>query len=436
VRYRTRRLLTAATLTLLAVACAGALGAAKAQAASQHSTTKVTKISACGFVAHKAGTYELTQSVADSGSGACITITANNVTLYLDSHTITGTGSDTCLVVDGVSGMSVKDTVVGGKMPKPGAKTKSMKPATLTNCHTGLAVTLTSGATASYLNMVAPTSTGVFEESATGANLSHITVPMHLGNSGAGFVLEGGADNSVTNSTVNYDGSNDAFIAVEETGDTFMHDTVNDPYSSGSAGTGFFEAASSRDTWSHCTTSGQFNGFNFDSEGSGPVTATYDKATGSPANSHSVGFMITGAFQQADSASSFHTLLSHNKTIGFQTGFDDENGGIPSTPVAETWTDNTADNYGAVGFLINHPTDYTMTGNIADANTSGKKYKGGSTYGFALVSAAPTFPFARFANNQAYDSGYGFYSAALPVGGKGNIAKRNAINSVGVEITG
>ena len=437
---RTKRLLTGATLILLAAACAAGLGASKAAAASQHSTTTVKKISACGYVAHKSGIYELTKSVADSGSGTCITIAADNATLYLDSHTITGTGTDACIVVTGSAASAVKDTIVGGKMSKPGAKKpKASKPATLTNCETGLVVALTSGTTASNLNIVAPSSAGagVVAEFAEGATFSHINIPMHAGNSSIGFILEGGGDNVVTNSTVNYDGTKEAFLVEQETGDTFMHDTVNDPYSSGDTGTGFWDITSSRDTYSHCASSGQFNGFDLAPTKYGPVTSTYNTAKGSAANAGSVGFQITGASQYSDSASPFHTLVSHNKATGFAIGFEDNNGGIPGVPIAEKWTNNTADNYSSVGFLINTPADYTMTGNIADGNTSAKKYTSSAdTYGFLLIGASPAFPFASFANNQAYDNKYGFYSTSVGVGGKGNIAKRNKYNSYNVEITG
>jgi len=337
--------------------------------------------------------------------------------------------------------MIVKDTVVGVKMPKPKAKAKAGKPATLTNCQAGLVVASASGTTASNLSVVAPTDAGVVAELATGATFSHINVPLHAANSSPGFILVAGSDNVVTNSTVNYDGSHDAFVVEEETGDTFMRVTVNDPYNgAGSTGTGFADEESSRNVYSHCTSAGQFNGFDLAPTGAGPVTLMYDTATGSSANPSSFGFKITGAFQAADSASRFHTLLSHNKAKGFVTGFQDlfTGGGGPSAgyPAAETWTDNTADNYSGVGFLISYPTDYTMTGNIADANTSAKKYTGGSTYGFVFISVSPLFPLALFANNQAYDSEYGFYSAGTAVGGKGNIAKRNLHNSVGVEISG
>ncbi len=434
---RTRRPLAVATLMLLAVACATTLGASKAAAASQHVTTKVKKISACGAVITKAGTYELTKSVTDSGSD-CIILAASNVTLYLDSHTITGTGTDACIAVTGSGSYSVKDTVFGGTMPNPRAKTKvKPKPAKLTNCGTGLTIAATSGTTASYLTIVAPGNAGVLGEQVVGASVSHINVPMHAANPGAGFAFQGGADNVVMDSTVNYDGSGYAFYAVNETGDTFLRDTVNDPYNSaGGPGTGFYDHQSARDTWSHCTSSGQYDGFYLGPLEYGPVTLTYDTATGSSANAASFGFEIAGAFQFTDSASPFHTLVSHNKATGFGVGFEDQNAGIPGTPSAEKWIDNTADNYSGVGFLISYPPDYTMTGNIADANTSGKKYTSGDTYGFVLVDVSSAFPFALFANNQAYDSKYGFYSAGLGVGGKGNIAKRNQINSVGVEITG
>jgi hypothetical protein len=424
---------------LLAAACAAGLGASTAAAASQRTTATVKKISACGYVAQKAGTYELTQSVTDSGSGPCITIAADKVTLYLDSHTITGTGTDACIFVAGSSGMLVKDAVLGWKMPKPKAKSATLgKPAKLTNCEVGVEAALTSGMTVDDLTTSVSSSSGagILGEEATGADISHITAQMHAGNNAPGIVLEGGADNVVRQSTVNYDGTQYGFAVENETGDTFMLDTVNDPYSSGgSAGTGFFDTHSSRNTWTHCSSSRHENGFALVPQEYGPVTVTYDTATGSSAHPIGAGFSIIGAFQYADSASPFHTLVSHNKTSGFQVGFDDENGGIPDTPVAEKWIDNTAYNYSGAGFVINYPTDYVMTGNIADANTSGKKYTSGDSYGFVLINASAPYAIAKFANNQAYDSEYGFYSAAQGVGGKGNIAKRNKINSVGVEIS-
>ena len=154
---RTRRLLTGAALTLLAVACAGGLGASKAAAASKR---VVHKISACGYVATHAGTYELTQSVTDSGSGPCITLNGDHIKLYLDSHTITGTGTDTCVLVEGGgTRQNVNETVFGGTKPKPvkkGRKPKPIKPATLTNCDDGLVVVKTSGTMASDLNIVSP----------------------------------------------------------------------------------------------------------------------------------------------------------------------------------------------------------------------------------------------------------------------------------------
>lgn len=440
---RTRRLLTGATLLLLAVACAG-LGASKAAASLE--TTKITKISACGYTATKAGIYELTKSVTDSGSGPCITLNGDKITLYLDSHTITGTGTDACILVEGGgTGFNVNETVLGGTMPKVvkkkkrKAKPKPMKPATLTNCGDGVVVARTSGTKVGYLNIVNPAEAGFVGILAGGMNASHIDVHVAAGVDSPGFVLSAGADNVVANSTVDYDGSQYAFHVVQETGDTFMSDSVRDTHNAaGSSGVGFYDEKSSRDTFSHCTSAGQFSGFILVPQGYGPVTATHNTATtpatGLSAKPGSYGFLVAQAYQQSDFASPFHTLIDHNKTNGFQFGFQDES--APEFAVVEKWTNNTADNYGGYGFAFEGGTDFTVTGNVADANTSGKKYTSGSTYGFFLETGGAQYAFGTFAQNQAYDSLFGFYSPAAVVGGKGNVAKRNKYNTFNVEITG
>ena len=117
--------------------------------------------------------------------------------------------------------------------PKPGAKKAvKSKPATLTDCATGVEVVEASEASVSNLTVVAPTATGLLAEASDGGTFSNINVPMHSVTSGIGFVLEGGTDNLVKNSTVDSSDSEYGFIAGEETADTFLHDAVNDPYSS------------------------------------------------------------------------------------------------------------------------------------------------------------------------------------------------------------
>jgi len=426
---RTRTWLLGAALTVLAIAFAAAFGASNAAAASQHASTKVHKITSCGYTASVSGTYELTKSLTDSGSGDCITLDANNVTLYLDGHTITGTGTDTCVYVEGGgTSLSTNETVIGGTKAKP------TKTATLTNCKYGLYVYWTSGTKASHLNIVSPTSDGVYEYYAGGMMLSNINVPLHA-NTAYGFYLEYGADNVVTKSTVDNNGSDYGFYAYYEVGDTFTQDAVKDTYSNSGSGTGFYDEYSSRNIYSHDTSKGQYDGFYVYAYGYGPVTLSYDTATGRSSNINSYGFYVYEAYQEADSASPFHTLVSHDKATGFQYGYDDESN--DSYAQAEKWIDNTADNYSEYGFYIDYTTDYTMIGNVADGNTGTKKYNGSSTtYGFYLDDPYSYEPFAKFANNQAYDSQYGFYSDEYMVGGKGNVAKRNKYNSYDVEITG
>ncbi len=426
-RYRTARLLTGATLTLLAVACAATLGTATASATSQHANAKAHKISACGFVATKAGTYELTQNVVDAGSGPCITLNGDHITLYLDSYTITGTGTDVCLLVGGLgSAENIGETIVGGTVKKPA------RPATLSSCHAGIEITRTSGTMISHINISSPAGDGVLETLAGGMTLSNINVQMHAVTTAIGIFVEAGSDNTVTKSLVNTNGTAVGIVAESEVGDSFTYNSVVDTYnSSGNTATGMADVNSSRDTWSHNVSSGQKNGYVFSEDGSGPVTATYNTAKGH-ATSGSVGFHVTNAFQLYDPGSQHHTLLSHNKSVGFEQGFLDST----DTPysAAETWASNTATNYTEYGFFIESPGDYTMTGNIADANPAGKKYTGGSTCGFCLAGVSPLFSFMAFSKNQAYDNLYGFDSGGTFVGGKGNIAKRNKYNALNVEI--
>jgi hypothetical protein len=428
---RTRRPLTRATLTLLAIACAAAVGASSAAAASQHAKATIHKISACGYTATASGTYELTQNVTDSGSGPCITLNGNKITLYLDAHTITGTGTDECILVEGGgTAESVNETVIGGTVKKP------KKTATLTHCETGLLILRTSGGKASNLKIVAPTNAGVVEDLSGGTLLTNMCVYLGASSTASGVILAAGSDNVVTKSMVDSNTSNEGFLASAETGSAFTYDTVKNTYNTGgSTGIGFLDAAGSQNTFSHDSSTGQFTGFLFAESGTGPVTATYDSATGPSANPASYGFEVIGAYRGTNSASPFHTLISHDKSNGFQYGFFDTTsaGGVP---LAETWTNNTADNYSEYGFYIDYPTDFTMSGNVADANTSGKTYKGGSTCGFCLAHVAPGSTFASFAKNQAYDNEYGFNASGLFVGGKGNVAKRNKYNAVNVEITG
>lgn len=426
--FRTARLLRGATLAGLAIACTALFGASTAAAAAQHTSATVHKITSCGYAATSPGTYELTKNVTDSGSGTCIAISASRVTLYLDAHTITGTGTDNGVKIEAPGSPEISnDTVIGGTKAKP---TKS---ATLTNTKYGLYVDWTSGTKASYLKFVSSTTEGVFAEYAGGMMLSNISVPMHSTGT-YGIYLEYGSDNVVTKSTVTANNSADAFFAYYEVGDTFSHDTSTNTYGSNS-GTGFYDEYSSRDMYTHNASKGNYYGFYLYSDTYGPVTATYNSATG-PSTSGSYGFYVYYAFQEADYGSTHHTLISHNKTTGFYYGYYDYTD--TSYAVAEKWIDNTADNYSGDGFYLEYPTDYTFTGNVADAHTKAKKYDGSSsTYGFYLYEPYSYYPFASFAHNEAYDSEWGFYNYdGYMVGGKGNIAKRNRYGAYDVEITG
>ena len=157
---------------------------------------------------HEGRYVHLTKPVTDSGNGPCITLDGNNITLNLDSHTIVGTGTDTCILVEGGSSTAHRnEAIVGGT---------TARPATLTNCDRGVNVNLTSGTTAKYLNIFAPVSFGVFANAARGMVLSTITVPLQK-NDASGFYFEHGANNVVTHATVGNNGAEDSFYAFAET---------------------------------------------------------------------------------------------------------------------------------------------------------------------------------------------------------------------------
>jgi hypothetical protein len=303
-------------LALLGATLVVALGASTAAAASKHPAA-VRTISSCGYVATAPGTYELTKNLTDSGKSTCITFKADNSTLYLDGHTITCTGSDYCVTVENLgTSWGVNQTVIGGTKAKP------TMPATLKNCSYGMWIFQTSGTTASNVNIDSPTSYGGFTEYAGGMMLSSINIPLHA-SAADGFYLEYGSDNVVTESTVDNNSASYSFYTENEVGDAFTYDTAKDSYSKGgNSGYGFYDYESSRDTYSHDTSTGNFYGFYLYGDAYGPVTATYDYASG-PSTTGSYGFYVYEAYQEADYASRFHTNISHNKTDGFQYGYYD-----------------------------------------------------------------------------------------------------------------
>lgn len=421
---RTRTLLTGAALTLLAAVFAAGLGATRASAAS--TKTKIHTISACGATITRPGTYSLTKSITDSGS-TCITISGNDVTLNLNGHTITGDGTDTCIYVeDGSSYQGVNDHVVGG------AK-KTM--ATLKSCKYGLYVFYAIGTTATNLTIDTPATDGVYEEDSAGMQLSNINVPLHS-SSANGMYLVDGANNSVTHCTVDNNNTGSSFYLYYEVRSMVTHSVAEDTYNkAGNAGTGFYDEYSWRDTYSHDTSKGHDWGFYVDGAGYGPVTLTNNTAT--DLLSTNEGFYLYYSNLEQDSASKYHTLVSHNTSNGFKYGFEDVGPSSTGYPTAETWTNNTATNYSEYGFYIYYPTDYTFNGNVAEANTKTKKYDGSSTtYGFYLYDPESYYPFVSFSKNQSYDNEWGFYSDEDAVGGTGNIAKRNKYETYQVQIVG
>jgi parallel beta-helix repeat protein len=392
----------------------------KARAAAVHTITS------CGYVASSPGTYSVTTNLTDSGSGPCIEITANNVTVNLNSHTITGTGTDTCIEMYYNTRTNYEtsgDSVIGGAKGSPRAN--------LQGCGYGLYVYFTSGATASRINIHRPTSYGIEEEYAAGANLSQITVYAPSG-SAYGFYGYGGAGNTLSHVSVDMNNSEYGFYTEYEYADTFAGDVVFDSYSStGDAGTGFYDLYSNRNTYSGDKALGQEYGFYFYEDSYGTVTAkgntAYDKS------SNEYGFYVYYAELRYDYSPPNHTVISGNTTTGYDYGFYDESDDAYSTQ--ETYDSNTADNYSEYGFYFYYPTDYTITNNTADANPMGttKPRWVSGTYGFYFYEGYSYYAPITLSGNKSYDNEWGYYSDGYALSGTNNIAKRDKYRSYDVQ---
>lgn len=423
-RFHARTLLTGATLTLLAIG----FGVSNAAAAPKHAAATVHKIWKCGYVATKPGVYSLARSVTDSGDGPCITLNGNKITLFLEAHTITGTGTDTCLDVEGDGSKRNTDELIVGGTAK--------RPANLTGCKRGLNVNFTARTHVRYLKIAASTSFAVFTSDARNMVLKDVNVRLAADAVAGGIHLEHGKNNLVTQSTVVNNSAYDAFFAEAETDDSFTYDVAKATAKDADVdGDGFHEYECARDTYFHDMSLEQFDGFDLDESGSGAVYATYNTATGPSDTESSYGIFVGEAYDIANPASTFRTLVANNRMSGFQDDFYDTTADRPSV-VPERWIDNTADNYVEYGFYIYYPMKYTLTGNVADGNTSGKKYAGGSTDGFYFEQASADQPFAAFSKNAAYDSEYGYYSNGDVVSGKNNVSKRNKYRPYDVTING
>jgi hypothetical protein len=393
---------------------------------SKAGASAVHSITSCGYVASSPGTYNVMNNLYDSGSGDCITVEANHVTLNLNSHTITGTGTDTCIYVEDTSNGydSVGDSVIGGAKGSPRA--------TLRHCEYGLYVYLTSGTTASRINIDNP-SYGVYEDYAAGSNLSQITVYAPSGVN-YGFYLYAGSGNTVSQSVVNSDltSSEYGFYNEYEYGDHFTSDTATANTPAGDSGSGFVEYYSNRNTYSGDKALGQLYGFYVYGDTYGTVTLTNN--TANDLTSDEYGFYVYLAELYSDYNDPVHTVVAGNTTNGYYYGFYDESDAAYST--RETYSNNTADDYSGYGFYFEYPVDYTITGNTADANTtstSTPRWVSG-TYGFYFSDTAYSYYAPEtFSDNKSYDNEYGFYSDSYAISGTNNIAKRDRYASYDVQ---
>jgi hypothetical protein len=384
----------------------------------------VHTITSCGYVAKTPGTYNVTRNLYDTGSGDCILVEADNVTLNLNSHTITGTGSDTCVYVsDTTTGYdSVGDSVVGGQAGSPRA--------TFRHCYYGLYLYYTSGATASRINIANPTY-GVYGEYAIAANVSQINVTATDGVS-EGFYFEYGGGNTVSQSAVT------GYLYWDEVGfetyyeytDHFVNDTTSGNAPAGDEGYGFYDEYSNRDVFSGDKSIDHLYGFYLYEDGYGTVSAKNSSA--SDLASDEYGFYIYYPDLDYDYNGPNHPTFIGNTTNGFDYGYYDYQD--TSDNVREIWKNNTADNYSGYGFYFEYPTDYTITGNTADANTTSTatpRWVSG-TYGLYLSSGYSYYAPLAFSGNKVYDNEYGFYSDGYAITGTNNIAKRNKYASYDV----
>jgi parallel beta-helix repeat protein len=393
---------------------------------SSASASAVHTITSCGYVATAPGTYNVTQDLTDSGGGNCITIEANHVTLNLNSHKITGTGTDNCIYVGPTSTSyeSLGDSVVGGATGSPRGN--------LQGCGTGVDLYFTSGASVTNINVHSPVYYGIYEDYIAAANISHISIYAPSGLSD-GFYGEYGAGNTVSHVNVDESGSGNAFNVYYEYNDNFTNDVARDSYngSSGNSATGFYDEYSNRNTYSGDKSVGHEWGFYFYEDDYGTVTAKNN--TASDPNSSEDGFYAYYAVLEYDYADPVHTVISGNKTNGFDTGYYDENG--TSYSVRETYSGNTADNYTGYGFYFTYPTDFVISNNTADANTTSTtppRWVSG-TYGFYFYYGDSYYGPLTLSGNQSYDNEYGYYSDSDGVTGTNNIAKRDKYKSYDVE---
>jgi hypothetical protein len=378
-----------------------------------------TSISACGQELTAAGTYNVTANLTDSGSGACIWIAANGVTLNLNGHTIQGTGTDTCIGVEDQSASSfasgpsrsVKNDVINGGAGH------------LNGCDYGLYTYYSTRTSASDLT-IAPNSgtetAGVYEYYSVSNVYQNITVK-DGSNDVDGFKLEYGSGNHVLGSTVTSTGGPDFFYVYYETNDQIRQDTAKDPSGTGN-GDGFEDYYSNRNGYALDKALGQDYGFYFYEDTYGTVTAVYNTSS-HPGDTSGYGFYTYYAYDDNNYGSQNHSMISGNKVTGNEYGFYDEYN------IAAFYHDNSTSGNADYGYYFYYPADYEITGNTSNG-TSG-------AYGFYFEEAYSYYPIRSLSGNLAENEDYGYYAGtdSYGISGSNNQAKNDTYDSYGVEVS-
>jgi hypothetical protein len=385
-------------------------------------------ISSCPGEITAAGTYNVTANLTDAGS-YCIWIAGDDVTVNLNGHTITGTGSDDCIAVEDQSATSpasdnptrsiMDDTINGAK-------------GRLTDCGNALYSDYSSRTVASNLTIATPDSDGVVEDYSTDNTYSNVNVA-DGSSSTKGYYMYGGSANHITGSAVASTGSPDSFYLEYEYDDLLLRDIAKYPNGPGGSGDGFVDYYSNRNAYVDDKAYGQLIGFYLYNDDYGTVAVANDLSSNPGENATgSYGFYDYYGYDDANYGRQNHSVYTYNTAIGGQEGFYDEYN------IAETFTHNQALGASTYGFFFYYPADYIVSDNTSNG-TYNKTAYGASTYGFYIYEGYSYYSPERFTNNTSENNYYGFYSVLAQDGfaihGTGNKAINDTNDSLGVEVS-
>jgi hypothetical protein len=362
------------------------------------------------------GTYNVNANLVDSGS-SCIWIAGDGITVNLNGHTITGTGSDYCLYVEDASyARTVRnDRINGGK-------------GNLTGCGYGLYLDYASGTTVRHVTITRPVDDGVYEGYSIDGSYTGLHVVDQSG-SADGFYMYGGTGDHVLDSTVTSSGHPDSFYAYYEADDTFSGDTVRYPNGPGGTGDGFTDYYGNGDSWVGDRAYGQEYGFILETDSYGTITAENDLASNPGETSY--GFYDYGNYDDLNYGPNNHSVFSHNTSIGYYHGF------YEYYNIYATSSYNSALGASGYGFYIDYPTGERFSHDLSDGTYKGTAY-GSSAYGFYFEYNYGYYRGGPFFENTSENNYYGFYNYETEddypaVRGYGNKAIHDTYDSLGVQ---